>query len=136
MPALRVQIPQVVISRAAGDGDAAIYRSEVKKTTRHPTFERCTMSVQALCRGELDRAIHFELFDWEMTRASQRMGNASTTYKDIKAAADARQPLEIPITYKKSEKRAAKKAGILILENIKIEKTYSFLDFVNGGLEV
>jgi hypothetical protein len=126
--------PFCTISRQAGDGTAAVYRSEVKKRIRNPTFDHVQLPVQALCRGDPERPIIFELFDWELTRASQPMGTGTTTYAEIKKAAENDGRLEIPLWVTNGTKKTA--AGKLCLDDLKVDRSYSFLDYVNGGLEV
>jgi len=128
--------PFVTISRKAGETEANIFRSEVVKRNRNPVFKHVELPVQSLCRGESERPIYFDLSDWNLTQDSQPMGRGETTYTKMKEAAAQGKSLEIPVFLRKADGSKGSPAGKMVLDQLTNKKSYSFLDYVQGGMEV
>eukprot|EP00392_Amoebophrya_sp_AT5.2_P002362 g2367.t1 len=106
--------------------------------------EQCDLNVQQLCRGDEFRSIIVEVYDWNRTQADKLIGSATTCLADLRRASSDGKPVILAL-YENIEPAAAgqgkkkkkpKCMGQLIFDAIKIEKSYTFLDYIAGGLEM
>jgi hypothetical protein len=94
-------------------------------------WENVRTSVNALCRGENDREIIFQLYG-VFARREEEIARASFTYADLERCFKLGSPLQVPFTPSSSGKRS----GCVEFSLIKIERRDSFLDYVSCGLEI
>jgi hypothetical protein len=141
--------PYAMIYRT-GQGEVEskpIYRTEVVKRSLEPKWTKVELSVQQICRGVEDRPVHFEIWDWNRTQQHSFIGECDTTYQAISRAAQDKTPLVLTLHLNPDsggEKKSGccakgggtKEVGQLILEDIVVQRKYSFLDYINGGMEV
>mmetsp|Transcript_32650 Transcript_32650/g.69019 ORF Transcript_32650/g.69019 Transcript_32650/m.69019 type:complete len:841 (-) Transcript_32650:180-2702(-) len=112
-----------------------VYRTEVIKRTRSPKWDSIELTVQQLCRGEENRPIVIDVWDWNAATQPDFIGTCSLTYTDLSKAAEAKTSLVLQLR-KETSKGTTKARGQIVIENISILRKYSFLDYVFGGLEI
>jgi len=119
-----------------------IYRSEVVKKSLSPVWARCEIAVQQLCKGEEERPIVFEVWDWNLTMADKFMGYAETTYAELHRASVGAKPLVLQLSdpnkdkNQKGKKKRKRICGTLEVQEVAVVTKYSFLDYVSGGLDI
>ncbi|XP_060598331.1 copine-8-like isoform X1 [Ruditapes philippinarum] len=130
--------PFLTFYRANEDGSyTVVHRTEVIKKTLNPTWKPMTVSVRSLCNGDYDRSIKIECHDWDADGGHDFIGDFTTTLRELTRGPSNTNVYEC-ISLKKKKKKGAKytNSGTVELMNIRIEKVYTFLDYVRGGTQL
>ncbi|ELU11603.1 hypothetical protein CAPTEDRAFT_227478 [Capitella teleta] len=130
--------PFLVFSRSNEDGSyTVVHRTEVIKNTLNPTWKPFTVKVRSLCNGDLDRSIQIECYDWDSDGSSHDLiGIFSTTVRELSKGPCPSTEYEVIHPKKKAKKKNYKHSGTVYLMSSKIEKEHSFLDFIQGGMQL
>ena len=75
-----------------------------------------------LCKDEIEREIKFEFFRFNSSGRHKNLGSLTMTLAELKEEKN-----EYPLT---------KAKGNLLLQNLKVEKQHSFLEYIFSGCEV
>ncbi|KAF4718164.1 Copine-4, partial [Perkinsus olseni] len=128
----------VVISRAMPATEAqsgaplpVVYRSEVVEDTSEPRFATAELPIESLCRGDPARKILFQMMDQK--GPDKLIGSGSCSLADLQAASIKEAPVVVQLLRPDDQ---AIEAGALTLENIEMVKHVSFLEYIEGGLEI
>lgn len=130
--------PFLTFYRANEDNSyTVVHRTEVIKKTLNPTWKPITISVRALCNGDYDRSIKVECYDWDADGGHDYIGVFITTLRELTRGPGPGNVYEC-ISEKKRKKKGSKyqNSGTVELMNIRIEKVYTFLDYVRGGTQL
>eukprot|EP00397_Hematodinium_sp_SG-2012_P002819 GEMP01002827.1.p1 GENE.GEMP01002827.1~~GEMP01002827.1.p1 ORF type:complete len:811 (+),score=120.74 GEMP01002827.1:73-2505(+) len=130
--------------RVGSDDRVPIYRTEEVKKQLNPIFKQIEISVQQLCKGEEERPIIIEVYDSHRTQTDKFMGYAETSYADLYRAHQDQKPLLLQLTDPEKDMKCRKKkkinkrptVGCLQIQDVSVISKYSFLDYVNGGLDI
>ncbi|EER13961.1 copine, putative [Perkinsus marinus ATCC 50983] len=96
-----------------------IYRSEVVPNTLNPQWLSIHLSMDQLCGGDEDRDIILQMRVYSyLTQLRQRHGGGKLTYNS------------------QLQKPVAGTEGYIIIEEVIIQRRWSFLEYVLGGLEM
>lgn len=110
------------------------HRSDVIKNSLDPVWQPMHIQMQSLCKGDRQRKIKVICKDWDSDGSHDLIGEFFTTVADIM---DKDKPVEFQcINEKKKSKKSYKNSGIITFTSAKVEKVYSFLDYVFGGLQI
>lgn len=127
--------PFVEISRAnEGGGFSIVHRTEVVDNNLNPTWHPITKEVRALCNGDYERIIRMEVFDEDSGGSHDSIGVFETTMARLMKGPGAENQYEVINEKKKSKK--GKNSGTVILKSLRVETNPTFLDFLQGGLQV
>ncbi|XP_052084520.1 copine-8-like [Mytilus californianus] len=133
--------PFLTFSRANEDRSfTVVHRTEVIKKTLNPTWKPFTISVRALCNGDYDRSIKVECYDWDADGGHDFIGEFQTTLRELSRGPSQQNIFEC-INGKKRDKKLKKgksytNSGVIELMSCKMEKVYTFLDYVRGGTQL
>ncbi|KAF4677641.1 hypothetical protein FOL47_000101 [Perkinsus chesapeaki] len=129
----------VVISRTmpaaeacAGTPLPVVYRSEVANDNIEPSFSVTDLSVESLCRGEATRKILFQLLDKK--GPDKLIGTGACCLEDFESASLRQVPVTVDLL--SPGPGGSIKTGALVLDNVELVKHVSFLEYVEGGLEI
>ncbi|KAI0225535.1 Copine-8 [Lamellibrachia satsuma] len=130
--------PYLVISRSNEDSSfTVVHQTEVIKNTLNPTWRPFLISVQALCNGDYDRSIKFDCYDWDSDGGSHDfIGSFCTTTKQLSRGPDSSNECELINPKKKAKKRNYMNSGKIRLLNCKVEPQHTFLDYIQGGMDL
>uniref|UniRef100_A0A7S2SLX7 C2 domain-containing protein n=1 Tax=Rhizochromulina marina TaxID=1034831 RepID=A0A7S2SLX7_9STRA len=123
--------PFFVIYRSREDGSyVSVYRSVHVMNNLSPAWPVAKrISIQSLCNGDYDRPLRLEVWDWNSNGTHDFMGSGETS---VRALVD-QTPIPLVET-KKSGKR--KSAGTIQVQEARISKYSTFLDYIKGGWEL
>merc|ERR1719412_32674 len=129
--------PFLQISRSnERPGDfTVVHRTEHINNNLNPVWKKFVVSIRALCNGDLDRNLKFEVFDYNNSGNHSPIGDFYTTARQLM---DGPGPNNIypVLNKKKSTKRSYKNSGMIQLMNSKSQKAHSFLEYIGGGTEL
>uniref|UniRef100_H2Z3X7 Copine-3 n=1 Tax=Ciona savignyi TaxID=51511 RepID=H2Z3X7_CIOSA len=130
------------------------HRTEVVKNNLNPTWKPFVVPIQSLCGGDWDRKIKVVCNDWDSDGSHDLIGEFITDMKELEtsqvicyfngidcigfAENDNYLMKEFPCinAKKKAKKSKYKNSGTIHVTGCKVEKQFSFLDFVFGGLQL
>jgi len=130
--------PFFEISRANESNDfSLVYRSEVIQNNLNPAWKQFTIESRALCNGDADRTLMFEVFDMDSDGSHDLIGTFRTNLRKLLAGQNSDNSYEC-INEKKKKKKGAKyrNSGIIVLKSITMEKNPTFLEYIQGGLQL
>ncbi|XP_070574909.1 copine-8-like isoform X2 [Ptychodera flava] len=129
--------PFLVFYRCNEDGSYTIcHKTEVIKNTLNPTWKPFNVMVRALCNGDYERTIKIECYDWDRDGGHDLIGEFTTSVRQLSAGSGASNHYECINPKKKSKKKNYKHSGMISLLFCKIEQQHSFLEFIQGGLQL
>ena len=129
--------PFLVISRSNEDGHyQPVFKSEHHKRTLNCTWKPFTVSVQKLCNGDHLRSLKIEVFDHKKSGKHKFIGHVNVSLKELLHSGTG-SSFDL-INPKKQKKKGSKytNSGTIKLENISVEKVFSFLDYIRGGYDI
>ncbi|RUS84077.1 hypothetical protein EGW08_008189 [Elysia chlorotica] len=130
--------PFLTFSRSNEDGSyTVVHRTEVIKKTLNPTWRPFCISIRSLCNGDYDRAIKVECHDWDADGGHDYIGSFVTTVRELSRGQCAGNIYEC-ISEKKKAKKGKKyqNSGTVELMSCRIEKVFTFLDYIRGGTRI
>ncbi|XP_067417714.1 copine-4 isoform X1 [Emydura macquarii macquarii] len=114
-----------------------VHRTEVVMNNLNPAWKIFKVSVNSLCSGDEDRRLKCTVWDWDSNGKHDFIGEFSSTFKEMRGAMEGRQVQWECINPKyKAKKKNYKNSGIVILNQCKIHKMHSFLDYIMGGCQI
>ncbi|TDH67394.1 hypothetical protein CCR75_008512 [Bremia lactucae] len=112
-----------------------VWRSEVIMNNCNPKWRHATIGVQTLCNGELSRLLKIECMDWERSGMHQFIG--SCTVKTIELVTGELRSINLINRERQLRKgKRYKNSGVLVVEQIELQKQHTFAEFLRGGCEV
>lgn len=130
--------PFLTFYKTNEDGSfTVVHRTEVIKKTLNPTWKPFTIPVRSLCNGDYDRTIKIECYDWDADGGHDFIGEFMTNMRELSRGPSPQNVYEC-INPKKQAKKGSKykNSGTVELMSCRIEKVYSFLDYVRGGCQL
>ncbi|OCT74230.1 copine-4 [Xenopus laevis] len=114
-----------------------VHRTEVIMNNLNPAWKSFKVSLNSLCSGDHDRKLKCIVWDWDSNGKHDFIGEFTTTFKEMRDAMEGRQVQWECINPKyKTKKKNYKNSGIVILNQCKIHKMHSFLDYIMGGCQI
>ncbi|XP_039381517.1 copine-4 isoform X1 [Mauremys reevesii] len=114
-----------------------VHRTEVVMNNLNPAWKSFKVSVNSLCSGDEDRRLKCIVWDWDSNGKHDFIGEFSSTFKEMRGAMEGRQVQWECINPKyRAKKKSYKNSGIVILNQCKIHKMHSFLDYIMGGCQI
>ncbi|KAM4736433.1 copine-4 isoform 2-T2 [Anableps anableps] len=103
----------------------------------NPVWKTFKVSLNSLCSGDHDRKLQCTVWDWDSNGKHDYIGEFEASFKEMRGAIDGRQVQWPCINSKyKVKKKNYKNSGIVILNQCKIIKMHSFLDYIMGGCQI
>lgn len=122
--------------RENGDGTWTLaHRTEVIKNSLNPVWKPMHIPLHSLCGADLDKKLKVVCNDWDSDGSHDLIGEFFTSVSEIESS---KKPKEFPCinNKKKAKKSSYKNSGIISVMASRIEKSYSFLDYILGGLQI
>ncbi|XP_052002854.1 copine-4-like isoform X2 [Xyrauchen texanus] len=114
-----------------------VHRTETIMNNLNPVWKTFKTSLNSLCSGDHERILKCTVWDWDSNGKHDFIGEFQATFKEMRSAMDGRQVQWECINPKyKSKKKNYKNSGIVILNQCKIIKMHSFLDYIMGGCQI
>nr|XP_044610841.1 copine-4 isoform X2 [Equus asinus] len=114
-----------------------VHRTEVVMNNLSPAWKSFKVSVNSLCSGDPDRRLKCIVWDWDSNGKHDFIGEFTSTFKEMRGAMEGKQVQWECINPKyKAKKKNYKNSGIVILNQCKIHKMHSFLDYIMGGCQI
>ncbi|KAM9309095.1 copine-4-like [Pholidichthys leucotaenia] len=114
-----------------------VYRTETVMNNLNPVWKTFKVSLNSLCSGDHERKLQCTVWDWDSNGKHDYIGEFEATFNEMRAAIDGRQVQWPCINPKyKVKKKNYKNSGIVILNQCKIIKMHSFLDYIMGGCQI
>ncbi|KAL7393904.1 hypothetical protein ABVT39_017517 [Epinephelus coioides] len=114
-----------------------VYRTETVMNNLNPVWKTFKVSLNSLCSGDHERKLQCTVWDWDSNGKHDYIGEFEATFKEMRGAIDGRQVQWPCINPKyKTKKKNYKNSGIVILNQCKIIKMHSFLDYIMGGCQI
>lgn len=110
-----------------------VYKTDVIKDTLTPRWKKFTIPVRTFCNGDYERDLKIICFDWNSSGDHSLIGEFHTTLKGLSSP---NATFKCINGKKKEKKKDYKDSGEIRVEYIKIQSTYTFLDYVQGGTEI
>ncbi|NWI09617.1 CPNE1 protein, partial [Crypturellus soui] len=115
-----------------------VYRSEVViKNNLNPCWKKFSVPLQTFCGGDFNKPIKVQCADHDSDGSHDLIGRFETNLTQLQKASDS-SPVEFECIHpeKKQKKKSYKNSGIIRIKSCKIERDYSFLDYVMGGCQI
>ncbi|XP_068999899.1 copine-4-like isoform X1 [Embiotoca jacksoni] len=114
-----------------------VYRTETVMNNLNPVWKTFKVSLNSLCSGDHERKLQCTVWDWDSNGKHDYIGEFEATFKEMRGAIDGRQVQWPCINPKYTvKKKNYKNSGIVILNQCKIIKMHSFLDYIMGGCQI
>jgi len=125
--------PFFQISRPTGATWTVVYRSEVIKDDLNPSWRPFSISLGKLCVSGNKSTDEFkiEVFDWDSDGGHDFIGSFLTTFDNLEGGS---RHITLVSEKKKAKKGSSYKgSGEFMVESVRTQQIYSFLDFIQGG---
>ena len=123
--------PFFTIKRSREDGSwIQVHKSEHVWDNLNPVWKPSTMSVQAICNGDIHRPLKIEVWDWDKNGGHDAMGTVDTTLSAIIS----KEPM--PVYEKQKKGKPDKQSGKLIALEANVVKRPTFLEYIKSGWEL
>nr|XP_039249709.1 copine-3-like [Styela clava] len=111
------------------------HRTEVVKNSLDPVWKTMTIPMHSLCKGNYSNKIKVICSDWDDDGGHDVIGEFYTSVTEIENAV---KPIEFKCINekKKAKKSSYKGSGTIIFQASRIQKTFSFLNYIFGGLQI
>ena len=128
--------PFLTILRANDPGQwFVVHRTEVMKGDLSPDWLPLEMTVSTLCNADHNRPLKLRVEDWNVSGSHDLIGEVETTLADLMELQPGSQmPLVNP--KKRSKGKKYKNSGVLVLISHLLEERPTFLDYIQGGMEL
>uniref|UniRef100_A0A8C2AVX3 Copine IVa n=1 Tax=Cyprinus carpio TaxID=7962 RepID=A0A8C2AVX3_CYPCA len=114
-----------------------VHRTETIMNNLNPAWKTFKTSLNSLCSGDHERILKCTVWDWDSNGKHDFIGEFQATFREMRSAMDGRQVQWECINPKyKVKKKNYKNSGIVILNQCKIIKMHSFLDYIMGGCQI
>uniref|UniRef100_A0A4W5PL55 Copine-2 n=1 Tax=Hucho hucho TaxID=62062 RepID=A0A4W5PL55_9TELE len=124
--------PYLEFHKQGDDGKwMLVHRTEVIKNTLDPVWKPFTVPLISLCDGDVDRSIKVLCYDYDNDGSHDFIGEFQTTVTKMSEV-----EFECINPKKQKKKKSYKNSGIIILKSCKVERDYTFLDYILGGCQI
>ena len=128
--------PFLTILRAGEFGQwRVVHRTEVMKGDLNPSWRQMELTMSSLCNADHHRALRLSVEDWNMSGSHNLIGEVETS---VATLLELHPGAELPLIHpkKKKKKSSYKNSGSLVVSSCRLEMQPTFLDYVQGGMEL
>ncbi|CAI2724151.1 unnamed protein product [Schistosoma spindalis] len=114
-----------------------VYRTKVIRNTLNPNWEQMIIPLRLLCNGDHDRPLVIACIDWNRSGRESLIGEITTSANELLTMFNSGiYSLDLINPHKAKRHKHYQNSGTLHLNLVRIEKVYSFLEYVQGGTEL
>ncbi|XP_067929315.1 copine-8-like isoform X2 [Watersipora subatra] len=125
--------PFLVFSKVNEDQSyTAVHKTEVIKNTLDPVWREISVSVSALCNGDVNRSLKVQCFDWDSDGSHDLIGEFLTNVAELSVA---NRTFELKNS-KKAHKKKYTNSGTITVDHTRMEKNYAFIDYIRAGVQL
>jgi len=130
--------PYVEFLKPLEDGSwLPVARTETLKRTVNPQFKKFSVKLALLCNGDINIPLKMRCLDWNLNSDPDLIGEAQVTVRGILSGEDAQVILRNPKGHGKCCGLCSRSSyGTIRLRDAQITKGYSFLQYLQAGLEI
>ncbi|KAK7114316.1 hypothetical protein V1264_000394 [Littorina saxatilis] len=129
--------PFLEVQRATSDGSwQVVHRTEVVKNNLNPSWRPFELPMSTLCSGNKKQTIKFDVYDWDSDGSHDYIGGFTATLEEMLKASQQEMSWPCINPQKKAKKKSYTNSGIVMLSSCKLVKTYTFLDYIFGGMQI
>merc|ERR1719193_1243755 len=129
--------PFLTILRAGEYGQwQVVHRTEVKKGNLNPSWAPMELTLSSLCNADHHRPLKFTVEDWNKSGSHSMIGELETS---VDALLQLSRGAELPLVNQKKKgkkKERYRNSGLLIVRSCQLETRPTFLDYIQGGMEL
>jgi len=111
-----------------------VHRTEVKKRNLNPVWQTLELSLARLCNTDLHRPLKLVVEDWNRSGSHSLIGEVETSVKDLLELHPGTQ-LAL-VNPKKCKGKKYRECGRLVVSSCGMETVPTFLDYIQGGMEL
>jgi len=111
------------------DSMVKVFSTEVLKDTKNPTWKPFKLEVSKACNGDFHRPIIIRCQDWNKIGKADLIGEVQTSMDELISLNGQSLPLVL-------SKKPGKSRGTLDIRKSFLEKRYTFLEYLTGGLNM
>uniref|UniRef100_A0A8C7YDN1 Copine VII n=1 Tax=Oryzias sinensis TaxID=183150 RepID=A0A8C7YDN1_9TELE len=130
--------PFLEIFKINDDGtEQLVHRTEVIKNNLNPVWEPFKVSLMSLCSCNEDRKLKCLVWDYDSRGKHDFIGEFYATFREMQKISSGNKVTWDCVNPKyKQKKRNYKNSGVVILNDLKLHRVYSFLDYIMGGCQI
>uniref|UniRef100_A0AAQ6IF98 Copine VII n=1 Tax=Anabas testudineus TaxID=64144 RepID=A0AAQ6IF98_ANATE len=114
-----------------------VHRTEVIKNNLNPVWEPFKVSLISLCSCDEDRKLKCLVWDYDSRGKHDFIGEFFATFREMQKISSGNKVTWDCVNPKyKQKKRNYKNSGVVILNDLKLHRVYSFLDYIMGGCQI
>ncbi|XP_053179499.1 copine-7 [Scomber japonicus] len=114
-----------------------VHRTEVIKNNLNPVWEPFKVSLISLCSCDEDRKLKCLVWDYDSRGKHDFIGEFYATFREMQKISSGNKVTWDCVNPKyKQKKRNYKNSGVVILNDLKLHRVYSFLDYIMGGCQI
>merc|ERR1712223_455715 len=102
----------------------------------NPSWAPMELTLSSLCNADHDRPLKFTVEDWNKSGSHSMIGELETS---VDALLQLSRGAELPLVNQKKKSRKKERyrnSGLLIVRSCQLETRPTFLDFIQGGMEL
>ncbi|KAL2091337.1 hypothetical protein ACEWY4_013600 [Coilia grayii] len=114
-----------------------VHRTEVVKNNLNPSWRKFTVSLHTFCNGDVNKPIKVHCSDYDSDGSHDLIGVFETNVTALQKA-DHGSPVEFDCIHpeKQKKKKSYKNSGVVCVKMCKLQREYSFLDYIMGGCQI
>ncbi|XP_061526657.1 copine-7 isoform X3 [Phyllopteryx taeniolatus] len=114
-----------------------VHRTEVIKNNLNPVWEPFKVSLISLCSCDEERRLKCLVWDYDSRGKHDFIGEFYATFREMQKISSGNKVTWDCVNPKyKQKKRNYKNSGVVILNDVKLHRVYSFLDYIMGGCQI
>ena len=120
-----------------GNRPVLVYKSAVLKSNLNPVFDPFSIGMSALCSGDFNTPLQFDVFDWNMSGKVDLIGSFRTSFSEI--SPEHGNINSFPLIHpeiKRKKGNKYKNSGTFTFSRIILTPIHTFVEYLKGGLQI
>ena len=120
-----------------GSRPVLVYKSGVIKSNLNPVFEPFDIGLSALCSGDYNTPLQFDVYDWNMSGKVDLIGSFRTSFAEISPNhGDINSFSLIHQDIKRKKGKKYTNSGTFTFSRIIMTPIHTFVEYLKGGLQI